>query len=718
MAHFNKKVRLSPVCQAIGATFFAAFGASAQPAPASATLPAVVISERSPQPVADVTGLGEAPLARTPVSATVFDAGQIDAVGARRLSDLMKLDASISNAYNAVGYWDYATVRGYVLDNKFNYRREGLPINAETFIALDNKERVELLKGTSGMQAGTSAPGGLVQYVVKRPTDNPLRSLRLEATGTGGALISADLGGRFGQAREFGYRLNAAGEALNADAPGTRGSHQLLALALDWRIDRNTVLQAEAEYSRRSQPSVPGLSLTGTTLPPPDPKLNINHQPWSLPVVLEGVTGTVKLEQTLNADWRWVAQAGTQRLKSDDRAAFPFGCSATGEYDRYCPNGDFDLYDYRSENERRTTDAAQLQVKGRVATGAVQHQVGASWLVSRTRDRFGRGAYNWVGTGNLAHLQDVAPDPSLTSENTQRSEHSTEFSAFDAVAWTPRLSTWLGLRHSHLQRDSVRTDGSAPTAYTQSVTTPWAAISYQLTASHMLYASWGKGIESQVVPNRPTQYANAGQALEPLTSRQTEWGIKSQDPVLNWQVAYFDIVRPATNLDACNRLYIAPCTGAYDGSAQHRGLDATAQWRSGPWSVGGGVTWLHARRAGSVVEPATNGQRPTNVPDHVLRLQAQYRVAALPGLSLQVQGSREGERAVLPDGSAVLPAWNRLDASLRYDTVLRGTSTNWTLGVDNVLDHRYFKESPYQFGHVYLFPGAPRQFRISVQASL
>lgn len=84
----------------------------------------------------------------------------------------------MSDAYNTEGYWDNLTVRGFVIDNRFNYRRDGLPINAETSIPLDNKAQIEVLKGTSGLQAGTSAPGGLVNYVVKRPLAEPLRAPR------------------------------------------------------------------------------------------------------------------------------------------------------------------------------------------------------------------------------------------------------------------------------------------------------------------------------------------------------------------------------------------------------------------------------------------------------------------------------------------------------------------------------------------------------------
>ncbi len=720
MAHSEKNLRLSILCQALSATFLLAGGALAQQTETAATLPLVVITEPSARPVADVLGLGDAPLARTPVSVAVIGAQQIEARGARRLADLLKFDASVSDAYNAIGYWDYATVRGYVLDNQYNYRREGLPINAQTFIALDNKEQVEILKGTSGMQAGTSAPGGLINYSVKRPTDAPLRSVRVESNSTGDTLLGADLGDRFGADKQFGYRLNVAGESLNSAANNSHGSRQLLALALDWRISPDTLLQVEGEYSRRAQPSVPGLSLLGTSLPAPDPKLNINSQPWSQPVLLQGLTGTVKLEQAINADWRWIAQLGTQRLTSDDRAAFPFGCSsgAAPVYDRYCANGDFDLYDFSSNGEQRSTNAAQLQIKGRLSTGTVQHHVGAAWLSSRTRDRFNLGAYNWLGSENLYQLQPLAPDLTPSPQGANRTEHSNELSAYDDIAWTPRLSTWLGLRHTQLQRSSEYPAGTAPKPYSQSLTTPWAAITYQLTPQHMLYASWGKGVESQVVPNRPDQYTNPGQALSAITSRQSELGIKAQSHELRWQVSYFSIQRPSTNLDSCANLGISPCTGAYDGSDDHRGLEASTQWHDGPWSLLASATLLRARREGSVVDPSVNGQLPTNVPENILRAQASYRVAALPGLTLQGHWSHEGTRAIRPDGSAALPAWNQLDALLRYDAVMAGTATSWTLGMDNLLDRRFFKESPNQYGHAYLFPAAPRQLRISVQASL
>jgi iron complex outermembrane receptor protein len=703
---------ISPLSCAIAAALLAtAWSANAQ----QAALREVTVNDAAAAPQADVSGFGDVPLRELPISATVIDNKQLRDSGARRLADLTQFDASVTDAYNSAGYWDYLTVRGFVLDNRFNYRREGLPISAETSIPLDNKERVEILRGTSGIQAGTSAPGGLVNYVVKRPTEQDLRTIRIETTSRGSVLGALDLGGRFGEDRQFGYRLNVASENLKPLTHNLDGNRNLFSLAADWRITRDSVLEFEIEQSRKTQPSQAGYSLLGSVLPAPvDPRINLNNQPWSQPSVFKALTGTVRFSQALNADWRWTAQIGQQRLKSDDRLAYAFGCSAEGNYDRYCSDGTFDVYDFRSDNERRTQTAGSLNLKGNVTTGSVRHELGFGLLQSRVRNRFDNQAYNYAGTGNIWGTAVVPASPDATTPQTNRDERSTELSVQDAIRWNDRFTTWLGVRHTRLDRSSIGNDGSSPTGYKQNVTTPWIAASYAIQPGLLAYASWGKGVESQVVPNRVSQYSNAGQALPALTSRQWELGLKGGSEAFNWQVAWFDISRPMTNIDLCG----AYCEVRNDGRAVHRGLEAGAQWVQGPWRIGGSVAVIDAKRRGSTANPALNGQSPTNVPKEVLRAQAAYRVASVPGLEIAGQLSYEGRRNVLPDGSVTLPSWTRVDAVLRYDTKLRGVNTSWTLAVDNLFDRRYWKESPYQFSHVYLFPGAPRTLRLGLSVAL
>lgn len=701
------------------AIVFASGNAFAQPAATDASLKTVTVNERNAAPQADITGFGDQPLERSPFAATVVDAATIADTGARRLSDLYRLDASVSDAYNAVGYWDYASVRGFVIDQTSNWRRDGLPISAETSLPLENRERVEFLKGTSGIQTGTSAPGGLVNQVIKRPTETDLRTLRLESSHRGGLLAHADLGGRFGDKRRFGYRLNLAAEDIRSPAAGADGSRHLLALAVDWRVSPDTVIEGEFETSRRRQPSVPGLSLTGNTLPPANPFININTQPWSQANVFDNLSGSLGIQQAINSQWRWQAQVGTQRLTTRDRLAYPYGCfdAGSGAYyaDRYCPNGDFDLYDYRSENERRQTHAAQLKAVGQVDTGAVRHHLSFGLLASRFTDRGDPQAdNNWaVGTGNLFTLPALPPDPTFSDPYTQRSERSTEFFVYDAIQWSAGFQTWLGLRHTRLHRESVRTDGSRATAYDRTLSTPWLAATWQLTPATMVYASTGEGVESEVAPGR-SRYTNAGQPLPALRSRQTELGVKSQSGVTTWSATVFDITRPLWG-DAGSCDVAGSCTRQADGDVRHRGLELAGGWRSRAWTLNASATWLDAQRRNSTLNPALNGKRPTNVPDWVLRAQARYRVAAVPGLSLEGALSHEGRRAVLPDESLMLPSWTRVDAALRYETRLLGQRAIWSLSVDNLANRRAFQESPYQYSHVYLFPMAPRTVRLGLQ---
>ena len=709
----SSRHRLSPVSRALAALLFAA--ACSAHAQQQSALPEITVSEGTVAPQADVSGFGDVPLRELPISATVIDSKQLQASGARRLADLTQFDASVTDAYNAAGYWDYLTVRGFVLDNRFNYRREGLPISAETSIPLDNKERVEILRGTSGIQAGTSAPGGLVNYVVKRPTEQDLRTVRIETSSRGSLLGAIDLGGRFGENRQFGYRINVASENLKPLTHNLDGNRNLFSLAADWRITRDSVLEFEVEQSRKTQPSQNGYSLLGGVLPAQvDPRINLNNQPWSQPSVFKALTGTLRFSQALNADWRWSAQIGQQRLKSDDRLAYAFGCGAEGNYDRYCSDGTFDVFDFRSDNERRTLTAGSLNLKGNVTTGSVRHELGFGLMQSRVRNRFDNQAYNYAGTGNIWGTAIVPPAPGATTPQTNRDERSTEFSVQDAIRWNDRFTTWLGARHTRLDRSSIGNDGSNPTGYKQDVTTPWIAASYAIQPGLMAYASWGRGVESQVVPNKISQYSNAGQALPALRSRQWELGIKGGSDAFNWQLAWFDISRPLTNTDLCSGL----CEVRNDGKAVHRGLEAGAQWNQGPWRIGGSLTLIDAKRRGSTANPALNGESPTNVPKQVLRAQTAYRFASVPGLEVAGQLSYEGRRNVLPDGSVTLPSWTRVDAVLRYDTKLRGANASWTLSVDNLFDRRYWKESPYQFSHVYLFPGAPRTLRLGLSVAL
>ena len=665
-----------------------------------------------------VSGFENLSLREAPFSAVNIDNATLRDLGAQRISEALRLDSSVTDSYNSPAYWDMLSVRGFMLDNRYNYRREGLPINAETMIPMDNKERIELFKGTSGIQAGTSAPGGLANYVVKRPPNSAetgQRSLTLSYGNGNSSAVALDLGGRFGENNALGYRVNAAYEDLNPYIQNAKGHRQLMSLAMDWRISANTRLEWEVESSSRQQMGVNAASITGNTLPSPAyAQQNFSKQSWSVPGVFEGLTGSMRLKQRLENGWLWTTQVGAQRLKTDDRLSFAYGCYAEGNYDRFCSDKTFDLYDYRSENERRINDALQTEISGQVQLAGVQHDVSFFWLRQRQIDKLSpMQAYNYAGTGSLSGISESAAAPEPYDLNTNRQEYSTEISAKDRIHVNQFADLWLGLRASHIQRDSQRSDGSRATHDDRTLTTPWVAFSHKLPLGATGYLSYGQGVEAQVTPNR-SRYTNAGEALPSAKSTQKELGFKGAQGSWLWNAALFDITRPVWgDQGACEE--INSCTRKLDGMAHHQGVELGMGYRNNQWKLDTAATWLNAKRADAVIDPSQNGQRPLNVPSLVLRAAAEYRWTQVPGLRTSVRLSHEGQRDLIEGGAMTLPAWTTADLAAHYSTKLAGQDIEWTLALENASNRSYWRESPKQFGHYYLYAGAPRNLRMSIR---
>ncbi len=693
---------------------------------AEGVLPATTVTAPAPrQARASISGLGDTPGWQAPVQAQTFGQTALRDAGVTRLADLTKLDASTTDAYNPVGYWDSLNVRGFELDKAYNFRREGLPISAETRIALDNKAGIELFKGTSGLQAGVSAPSGLVNFLVKRP-DVSLREVTLGLNDRGGWLLATDLSERFGEQRQYGLRVNAAHEDLRPTVQAADGRRRLAAVAGDWQLTRDTRLEAEFEHSFQSQPSVPGFSLLGSALPSAksiDPTINLNNQAWSRPVELQGNTGSLRWTQKWAAGWRSQVSYGEQRLQSTDRGGFPFGCTADGNFAAYCGDGSFDYYDFRSPGEHRRTRALNATLQGQVNTGPLRHDLSFGVLRSRHDTDLNQAAYNPTpGVGNISGQFNLSEAPlPLDYANILRSERSTEFSVVDALSHDGPWRAWVGLRHTRLQRETALTDGSVngTASLDDSLTTGWAAIGYQLAEQTQAYASWGQGIEATAAqnpaPSTFVSYTNASEVLPVRRSRQLEVGMKSAVGAHQWSVNAFQVHRPVAD----KITHDGGTTYAYlnDGEAVHRGLEASWQWRSPQWQTSLAGALLDTERRGSQrTDVAVNGKPAVNVPDHTLKASLAWRLPGFASAWLQTDVIHEGPRAVTADDNVRLSSWTRTDIGLKAATALAGSNVVWRVSVHNVFNLRNWREAPSYTGHVYLMPQAPRS--VSATASL
>jgi iron complex outermembrane receptor protein len=680
--------------------------AFAQNQGATLQLAPIFVQETEPAE-ASVLGFPGFPLQELPVSASNYNENELQQNQIHRLSDLTTLDASLTDSYNATGYWDMVSIRGYTLDNRNNFRREGLPINAETSIPLDNKSDVQVLKGLSGIQSGVSAPGGTINYLVKRPTGQRILNLRTDISDSGNLLLAGDAGGKVSNHESLEYRLNIAQEFLSPHLHDAKGERSLIAGALNYRLPQSSLLEFELEWSHRSQPSQPGMSLLGTSLPGvSDPNLNLNNQSWTRPVEFAAFTGSMRFSHIFAADLNWVTTLGAQDLVNDDHLAYPFGCTKDGNFDRYCTDGTFDFYDYRSENEKRDTLALRTSLDGKIQTAELHHTWNMGVMGWKSKERYQKQAYNYVGEGKVDGTSRVPADPTLNDESTNRDSDNLQVFASDAIQWKS-WTGWLGASWNGIQRETVRTNDSRHTDYYQSFILPWGALSYQFDQL-MVYGSYAEGMESFVTPNRNT-YAHPGEFLSDIKSHQYELGLRGGQQT-RWSVAFFEIHRPVVTDQA--PLY------QVDGTDVHRGVEADLQGIMQRWNWNVNGMLLQTSRENSNVNPSLNGKKAVNVPDAALRLGTRYQLESLTGVSVLGRMVYEGSRAVLSDNSIMLPGWVRWDAGLGVQNKWGAIPVKAELQVENLFDNKYWRESPTQYGHVYLYPGSDRLWILSLQADI
>ncbi|WP_421991043.1 TonB-dependent siderophore receptor [Qipengyuania sp.] len=147
----------------------------------------------------------------------------IEDQGARDAQDLYRNISGVS-------FFSYAgvTARGFRQEEIFYDGLRGDPYAGFSVPQLFNVERVEFLKGPSGMLYGPGAPGGLFNYITKKPDADEFTGEIKAILGTedrvgGSAEINAPLGGGFAARGGVFYedrglfRFNAASRTLIVD---------------------------------------------------------------------------------------------------------------------------------------------------------------------------------------------------------------------------------------------------------------------------------------------------------------------------------------------------------------------------------------------------------------------------------------------------------------------------------------------------------------------
>jgi len=661
---------------------------------------------------------GNAPLHDTPAAVTVITRDQLDDRQPRTLSEIAHSDAALGDNYAPVGYYQDISIRGFPLDLATGFRLNDMTITAEQLTPLEDKQQVEILKGLAGLEAGVVAPGGLVNYVSKRPAD--VHTVTVGTDSHGSQYTALDVGGWL--TPNFGVRVNAAHEDMHSYVDHTNGRRSFISLAADWKISDNATLQLDTDYQTSGQRSVSGYQLLGGTTLPPHPSSTqlLGYEPWQQPVGIHASNTTLRFNYRISDNWSAQLSGSHSHSVIDDNVAYAYGCfyaaaCASGATPGYffAPNGDYDIYDYRSPDDTRENDEARAVLKGSFDIGNVSNEVSLGTSAFRRTLDQRPYVYDYVGTANISEFTPpyypMSPDQPGPSARTLTSWQHSVF-GLDRMHFGEQWQILLGGRFVHLEERAYDPYGVLQRDTRLSKVLPQAAVMWQPTTPLTVYVSYSENLS--LGAQAPYWTSNGDAILPPLLSRQVEAGVKyAWSDALDLTAALYRIRQPYQFAQPSDTA--AGFTFVQEGIEEHTGLELNADGRlTDNLRLTASLNFIQAE-AHDTGTPAYEGHQVVNVPRARSAVYLDYRLPFANNLSVLGGWRYASANPATPNGLVSVPAYNVFDAGLRYTTKLDGHALIWRLNIDNLFNHFYWRDTGTSGGDSFLFPGAPRLARLS-----
>lgn len=632
----------------------------------------------------------------TPFSSKAVSSDEIEDRLATSIAEVLKYDASVTAISPSISTHP-ATIqmRGLRLDDLNGYKIDGLAnINRGTEMPLEVFESIEALKGLSGFMYGFGSPGGVVNYVSKRPTTEKSFSAALGYQQGGAIKEQIDTGGRLGEEASFGYRLNLLHEDGGVAEEHGSIKRNAAGLNLDWRITPDLAMTYDTIYQRRR--TVGGTDIVTSPLYALPKPISGTSQLNSIGAGsdVEFTLSTVGLEYRLAPDWI----ATISYRNSDSVRVY--------KKDQYYITSDSGNYKDRVTSELHGYQFKQLQagVEGTFSTGAVQHHVIAGATTQELESTSSVVTPKpYLGTGNLYAPTIINIYSTNYSGGTYRDSRTTQKAAFasDTVKLSQNWSVLAGLRYTRFEDTAYSPPGSVNARYPANKITPTVALMYKPAADTTVYGSYVEALEQSA--NAPASTVNANQTFAPIKSKQTELGVKTEHSFWNATAALFRIDRGAQYANAAN-VFVA------DGQTRYQGLEINSVVQAAKnLSIEGGIMLLDATLRDAA--PVYSGKRAVGAPKRQASMQMTWRPDALPGLALHAGAQYLGELAMDVANVHSLSAYGLFDAGLNYRARIAGKMVSLRANIANIANRKYWT----YYQENYLNVGTPRTASLNVR---
>ena len=180
------------------------------------------------------------PIDETPQSVQVVTEALIEDQAARQITDLYRSISGMSqNNVSTV------TLRGFSQDEVLYDGLKGDPFGDFSIPQLFTIEQIQVLKGPSGAAYGAGEPGGVINYVTKKPTYEEKNTLKVSAGNKDFLSGSIESSGPANEDASQRYRVGIYSDGQDSYRNNVEEENRIIDLGYAWDIDENNTLTVQ-----------------------------------------------------------------------------------------------------------------------------------------------------------------------------------------------------------------------------------------------------------------------------------------------------------------------------------------------------------------------------------------------------------------------------------------------------------------------------------------
>lgn len=634
----------------------------------------------------------DTPLSETPRSVSVVTREQIEDQGAQTLSDILDYVPGISTANYPAGdalAGDIFFIRGMnQRDYGYGTYRDGLRMQPNAYSTSAEPyglERVEVFKGPTSVLYGENVPGGLVNLVSKRPTEDPQGEVNLSYGTHDRTQVSSDVSGALVDNGSVRGRLVFLARQSDTQTDSVPDDRVYIAPSISIDLTDRDTLTLLTQYQKDETEVQLGLPAAGTLLEHPggelDTDTNLGHPKWDT-FDREFWTLGYEYEHLFNDEWAFRQNARYVRsLVKRQETWWSFVDNGYGPF--------VGTYGRDRDNESRVY-SIDNQFVGHFTSGAMENTL----LFGASYDKVSFDQVQYIGNiaGGEFQLINIF-DPQYVSEPQTSALSSDDEIKQDLAGGYAQLQTkvggliaLVGGRYDWAKSEyDDRTTANNDNDRTDNEFTWQTGLMYQFDFGLSPYVSYA----TTFVPVQQFS-TSTGETFDPITGDQVEVGFKYEPIGYNTSltVAYYDLTKE-------DDVTYDNVVGDYRqvGETESKGVEVEVRSDiTESFNMTASYTYTDAKitdDAGSRYED----RQVVGVPRHQASLWANYEFlgGALHGLQAGLGARYLGSSYAYPPESLAYGTLKTEDETLIDAALAYALTDNWSakVNVKNLFDKEY-----------------------------